>query len=877
MQPGTRLGRYEVLHPIGKGGMGEVFKALDTTLQRAVAIKMLPTAFAGDPERVARLEREAKLLAALNHPNIAAIHGLEEFAGAQFLVLELVDGATLADLLARGRVPLRDSLKIALQIAESLEAAHDKGIVHRDLKPANVVVTPDGRVKVLDFGVAKALESASPEDTQLTQAGVALGTPAYMSPEQARGRDVGRQADIWAFGVVFYELLTGVAPFTRDTASETFAEILVAEPDYSRLPAETPTSVRQVLRRCLEKDPRRRAQHMGDVRIELEDTLAAYVTGAVPAAALPSATAGARHRGLVSLGAAVAAAAAGLAGWWLAQDAAPAAPTPVVRLTLPFLERPSAFGFGVRHLAIARDGSHVAFASFNRLWVRRMDQLEAVALWMPGGLVASPFFSPDGRWVGAFWDNGLYKVSVDGGAPVLVSPTTERHAGGTWHADGTIVYATTEGLYSVSATGGDTQLVAAPKRDRGERAYAWPEFLPDGSAVLFTIVPEDAADGFAIAALDMRTREIARVLEGGTSARYVSSRLVYASGSTLRAVAFDPVARRTTSDPATMPDVAVAGSPDNGAADYAVSDSGALVFLAPAGGAQLTPVWIDREGNEEPLAVPPRVYQYPRVSPDGTRVVFDMYESGSRDAWTLSLDRLTLSQLTDGPTEDVLPVWAPDGRRVYFASNRTGNFEIYSQAADGATAARVEYAGPGTQITGSFVPDGSGLLVYEDFSDTKLLRLGQPERLEPVLASPDFDQRVAVVSPDGRLIAYESDESGAQFEVFVRPYPNVDERREKVSLDGGRYPVWGPPGSNELHYLAQDGGMMAVTVTADPELALGRPVKLFDWAPPQDGRSGTHYDVSPLDGRFLMIRPLGARPEESTYVSVILNWLGTLP
>ena len=872
MQPGARLGRYEVLHAIGKGGMGEVFKATDTTLQRSVAIKMLPAVFADDPDRVARLEREAKLLAALNHPNIAAIHGLEEFSGARFLVLELVEGSTLADLLLRDCTPLRDALKIALQIAEALEAAHDKGIVHRDLKPANVVVTPDGRVKVLDFGIAKALDSAAPQDTLVTQTGIALGTPAYMSPEQARGREVGRQADIWAFGVLFYELLTSVSPFGRDTPGETFAEILVAEADFSLLPSATPASVRQVLRRCLEKEPRRRAQHIGDVRIELEDALASFTTGSTPAQPPAPGTSPGGKRWPTALGSTAAAAAAALGGWWLAQDAAPAASPPAVRLTLPFFERPAPIPFGVRHLAISRDGSRVAFASTNRLWMRRLDQQEATALWMAP--VGNPFFSPDGRWVAAFRDDGLYKVPVDGGPTVRLSPTTDRYAGGTWHEDGTIVYATTGGLYSVSEDGGETRLLAEPNPDRGEGAYAWPEFLPDGTAVLSTIVPKVATEGFSIALFDLRTREIATVLAGATSAHYLSGdRLVYAAGSALRVAGFDPVTRRTTSDPVTLPDVEVATATDNGSANFAVSDSGTLVFFAPRGAAQLTPVWVDRAGNEEPLALPPQGYNSPRISPDGTRVAFDILGGGNRDTWTLNLDRLTLSRLTDGPTEDVLPVWAPNGQRVYFSSNRTGNFDIYSQAANGASGARVEYAGPGTQIITSFVPDGSGLLIYENYADTNLLRLAQPDRVEPLLAAPEFDQRIPVVSPDGRWIAYESDESGTQFEVFLRPYPNVNERREKISLDGGRFPVWGPPDSHELYYQAADGAMMAVVVTTEPDLELGRPTKLFDWAPPNASRSGTPYDVSPLDGRFLMIKALGARNDETTYVSVILNSL----
>src|SRR5579862_204097 len=379
LQRGARLGHYEVVSAIGKGGMGEVWKARDTTLLRDVAIKLLPEGFAQDPDRLARLEREARLLASLNHPNIATIHGLEADQRTRFLVLELVEGRTLADRLGRGPIPVEEALKLALPIAGALEAAHEKGVIHRDLKPANIKVTPQGRVKVLDFGLAKALAPVS-DDVPLptataTEVGVVMGTPAYMSPEQARGEAVSRQADIWSFGVVLYELLTGASLFGRHTTVETLASVLGTQPDYSMLPSDTPALVRHLVRRCLEKDPKRRLRDMGDVRIEIEEALSALTTEgpSVPAPA------GARNgRPWLVAGAIALAFLAGVAGWFLADRSASTVPAAVVRLSMPPVEPPGPLPFGTRHLAISADGSRVAYASENRLWIRRMGQKEAV-------------------------------------------------------------------------------------------------------------------------------------------------------------------------------------------------------------------------------------------------------------------------------------------------------------------------------------------------------------------------------------------------------------------------------------------------------------------------------------------------------------------
>ena len=875
LTPGTRLGVYEVNAQIGEGGMGQVYRATDTKLKRQVAIKIIPPSLAADHDRLARFQREAEILASLNHPHIAAIYGLEDGAGITALVMELVEGEDLSRRISRGAMPLDEALPIAKQIAEALEAAHERGIVHRDLKPANIKLRRDGTVKVLDFGLAKIMVPASEDDHTLTaagtEAGLIMGTPAYMSPEQARGETAGRQTDIWSFGVVFYELLTGASPFGRHTTAETLATVLGAQPDYALLPSDTPAIARHLLRRCLEKDRKRRLQDIGDVRIEIEDALAALAAGPGPGAADARA---ATHRSWRAPGAIALALLAAAGGWFLAHRFSTPAPAAVVRLSIPSLEPPFPSPYGSRHLAIAADGSSVAFASVNRLWIRRMGQKDAIAIDVAA---SNPFFSPDGKWVGFFDNTGLKKALAVGGSPVSIAPTTERPGGGTWRADGTIVYATLKGLYQISENGGEPRLLVKPDPLRRERAYAWPRFITDGRSLLFTIVPDDAIDGAQIAVLDMTTLVARTVVKGGSAAWYTSTgHLVYASGQTLRAVVFDPATQQTRGDPVSLPDVAIATTPDNAAAEFAISETGTLVFIAPNESDEdlRTLSWVDHQGKGEPVALAPGKYQYPRISPDGTRVALDV-TGANRDIWILDLQRSILTRLTDGPTEDLVPVWSVDGNRVFFGSDRTGNFDVYSQAADGATRARLEFAGPGSQMPTSFSPDGTRLLVVENFKDLSVLNLARPDHLEPLL-NGELTHWLGVVSPDGNWVAYESNESGNQTEIFLRPFPNVSERREKLSVAGGRYPVWGPKGSDELSYVDGNGAMMAAAVTLSPSLRIGRVTKLFDWRKPPRGISGRPYDISPVDGRFLLVNPGKRDPHDVIDISVVLNWFEEL-
>jgi len=858
--------------------MGEVWKARDTRLDREVAIKTLPGTLARDPGRLARLEREAKLLATLNHHHVATIHGLELQDGASFLVMELVEGETLEDRLDRGALPVGEALTLALQLAQALEAAHARDIIHRDLKPANIKVTRDQRIKVLDFGIAKALAAPEGDDTraELTGTGAIVGTPAWMSPEQARGEAVGVQSDIWAFGAVLYEMLTGIAPFKRKTSAETLASVLELQPDYSALPPDAPILARRLVQRCLEKDPSRRLQRMGDVRILVEEALAS------PGSEAPGAPSGSGASTLRARGrrtwAAIGLAAATLAGvalGLLASRSAAAPPAPALRVhaSIPFVARPLRFNYGTRHLAISRDGSSVAYLSPTHVQIRRLDQKDAVAI--PAARANNPFFSPDGKWVGMFAETGsLVKVPVQGGTPVALVVQTNRPAGADWGTDGTIAFATSEALYEVSADGGEPKVVAKPDRERKEVLYAWPQLLPGGRSMLFTAVSEDKDDPLQTVLLNRTTLE-RRTLLSGSSAVYIpSGHLVYVAGSTLNVVAFDAESGALAGTPVPFRDVEVAVSSDNGAASFAISNTGTLVTTRPPGGAARALEWIDRTGQRETLAVEPQAYGYVMVSPDGTRVAVERTTNGNRDIWILDLARLTQTRLTDGPTEDMIPVWSADSRRVFFSSGRSGNFEIYSQAADGASDARLEFAGPEIQVPSASTPDGTLLIVYDRFRDLGILDFSRPERLEPLLHG-ESDERLGQVSPDGRWIVYESDESGGQIDVIVRSFPNVNERRETVSINGGRYPRWGPKGSDELYYVAPDGAMMAVPIKLSPTLTLGRPQKLFDWQKVGTARSGQIYDVAP-DGRFLTTRVVAPSADNTTNVSLILNWLAGL-
>jgi serine/threonine-protein kinase len=880
---GTRLGSYQVLSPLGSGGMGEVYRAKDTKLGRDVALKVLPASLAHEPEGLARFEHEAQLLAALNHPHIAQIHGLEEWNGVRALVMELVDGPTLADRMACGPIPLDEALPIAKQIAEALEAAHEQGIVHRDLKPANIKVRGDGTVKVVDFGLAKAFDpggssitaatKSPPPPNHATQAGIILGTAAYMAPEQARGKTVDRRADIWAFGVVLFEMLTGRRVFAGDDISITLATVLKSEPDWSALPEATPPSLRRLLSRCLNKNPKDRLQAIGDARVEIGELLSGLpefsMTSAVPAAPL--------WRRASALAAVVflTASVTGFIEWFAVRSTTARPQVSRFAITPPSAAALSINGAS-HDVAITPDGSRLVYVGANgtTLFVRPLDRLETTPL-VRGDSLRDPFVSPDGLWVG-FFDGAatLKKVALTGGPAVLVAQVDATEQGATWAADGTIVIATVSGLQRVSADGGVPAMLSPPDHTRGEARYRLPEQLPGGRAVLYTVWPTTGGlDAASIAVLDLRSGRSTILLRGGSDARYATSgHLVYAAaGGTLRAIGFDLSRGIVVGTPTTVvPQVLTTAL---GAVDAVLARDGTLLYVAGDAGTSVarTLVWVDRQGRETPTGAPPRAYGQPRVSPDGTRIAVAAVVDQHWGVWQWDLRRATLTPLTFGSAVEAAPVWMPDGR-VVFSSTGAGGLNLYSQAADGTGVERLTES-LDVQIPTAVSPDGRQLVFIENSAKTGLdvmaLQLDGSRQVRPLAQTP-FSERNGIVSPDGRWLAYEANDSGP-FEVYVRSFGAVnsgraDERRWKVSTSGGTQPLWGR-GGRELFYFAPNGALMRVDVAAGSAWTAGTPTKELEGRYVVNAGGGNfqrvfdivrNYDIAADGQRFLMIKPTGS-------------------
>ena len=681
LSAGKKLGPYEIVAALGAGGMGEVYRARDTKLHRDVAIKVLLPTVANDPDRLARFSREAQVLASLNHPNIAHIHGLEETDGVTALVLELVEGEDLAQRLARGAIPLDEALPIAKQIADALEAAHEQGIIHRDLKPANIKVRADGTVKVLDFGLAKAVDPAGVSSANAmnsptlsmhaTQAGIILGTAAYMSPEQARGKAVDRRADIWAFGVVVYEMLSGQRAFDGDTITDVIAAVVTREPTWAALPADTPVAIGRLLRRCLMKAPEKRLPHIGVARIEIDDAIANPETQ--ESAASPARPSARNHVSVIGMTIALGTAIVSGAAVWLLSRPAPS-PRPVVRLqaTLP-ATTPLAIDQFTQDLALSPDGTHLAYVAGAQaqLYVRALDRNDATPL--PGIVgVRGPFFSPDSEWIAFFQQAELKKVSIRGGpAATICQNCAAGNRGGTWGADDTIIFSATggsSGLLRVPAAGGEVVTLVKPDTQHGEQGYAWPELLPGGQRVLFTILSIGSIDTALIAIHDLKTGVHHTVLRGGSDARFVApGYLVYAVAGTLRAIAFDRNGLAVGGNGIQVLEHVLTKA--TGGADFSVSRDGSLAYVSGEAESAQTLAWIDRQGHEEPLGVPPRSYVLLRLSPDGQRVALDVRDQ-ENDIWIWEFARRVLTRLTFDRATDQYPVWTPDSRRIVFASSR---------------------------------------------------------------------------------------------------------------------------------------------------------------------------------------------------------------
>jgi Tol biopolymer transport system component len=910
LQPGLRLGVYEIIAAIGAGGMGEVYRACDTKLNRDVAIKVLPDLFANDAERLARFMREARTLASLNHANIAAIYGVEESGGVCGLVMELVEGEDLSQRIAQGAVPLDEALAVASQIAEALAAAHEQGIVHRDLKPANVKVRPDGTVKVLDFGLAKAMESSagpSPIVSQsptlttpamMTGVGVILGTAAYMSPEQARGKAVDKRTDIWAFGCVLYEMLSGRRPFDAEDVSMTLASVMMKEPDWAALPEDVPPHVRTVVRRCLEKDRKRRLSDIAVAQFLINEPPAPIAIEAPPAPAVAAARESARapFTRLAAAGAMSGLALAAAVGitWWLLR---PAAPQPVRFLIVPPPAQPLTIHGFQRDIAITPDGRHIVYrvgpagVVGTQLAVRSLDELDARILTGIAG-IRSPFISPDGHWIGFFEGTAggdLKKVSIQGGPPIALCKYVGNPLEASWGPDDRIIFATSDrstGLLSVSAAGGEPKTLTKPDTAHGETDHLMPFVLPGGRAVLFTIVMQgQPIDSAQIAVLDLTTGQKRVLVRGGSDARYVDTGyLVYAAAGTLRAVRFDPKRLELAGDPVPLIEN-VTMSSITGTADFVLSQNGTLVYVpgGAVGGLGRSLAWVSRQGREEPIKAPQRLYAIPRISPDGTRVAFDIRDQ-ENDIWVWDLKRETLARLTFDPGGDQFPVWTPDSRRIVFSSARDVVANLYSQAADNTGTIERLTRSPNAQLPLSISPDGSRLVFMEispkTNQDIGMLTLGDAKnRVVSPLLQTMFTEANAEVSPNGRWMAYQSSESGT-FQIYVRPFPNVDTGRWQISTSGGTRPLWARSGRELFYYDSGANALMVVAVqTTGPMFSAGNPIKLFDTAPYFWANNGRTYDVS-ADARFLMIKPASLSGQNSNApppsLVVVEHWMEEL-
>ena len=925
MEVGSRLGHLYVTALIGEGGMGQVYQATDTTLNRQVALKILPDAFASDPDRLARFQREAHVLASLNHPNIAQIHGLEEAepapgsggATTRALVLELVEGPTLADRISKGPIPIDEALPIATQIADALEAAHDSGVIHRDLKPANIKVREDGTVKVLDFGLAKALGAGGaardPSDppthtTMATATGVIMGTAAYMSPEQMKGKPVDRRTDVWAFGCVLYEMLTGQRAFPADGVSETLAAVLTTDVDLDLLPPETPPRLRRVLVTCLQKDPTERVRDIGDVRLAMAG---AFETTVGPASGGVDGPARQLWQRPVPLAIAMLGLAVltGLAVWSATRPTDP--PAEAVRRFAIDIGPASPMRIANVHAmpAWSPDGTRLVYAAnleetqqsppvLSRLYLRTLDDLDARPLEGTENAY-EPFFSPDGEWVGfctptSMTTGDLKRVAVGGGTPLTVGECSPPY-GATWLPDGTIILARTppDGvlyhttLHRIPETGGTPEPLTTLDAENGESAHSWPHALPGGTHVLFTIATSQSMDTSRVAVLSLETFEQHVVVEGGYHARYVpTGHLIFVREGALWGVPFD-LDRLATTGPEEVVLQGVEVQNGYGSMALSVSGDGTLVYWpGDAVGSSLEglggrPVWVDRTGQVTPIGEDRRDVLHPRLSPDNTRLakaVMYAQAEGDRsrgqccgDVWVDDLERGTSTRLTtDG--NGVLPAWSLEGERVYFGS-LAPPFGLHSRAADGSGEKETLLTGERPMFPYSWTRDGQVLTFLEggpggpDIWNIWTVSL-EGER-SPYLVRPFADGNHDL-SPDGRWMAYESYESG-DTEVYIQQYPELGEK-VTVSTDGGVEPLWSPAGG-ELFYRTVEGDrMMVVTVTTEPTLRVSRPEVLFEGRYMQDPNGALNYDVSADGKRFLMLSEPEVAASPPATLIVVENW-----
>ena len=882
---GRTLGRFHVTARLGAGGMGEVYRARDTRLGRDVAIKVLPPAFTADPERIARFDREARLLASLSHPRIAAVHEVGSEEGVHFLVLELAEGETLAARLERGPLQLAEALAVALQLAEALEAAHERGIVHRDLKPANVVLGPEGAVKVLDFGLAKALAAdgsgsgaaelaQSPTLTyQATIAGTLLGTAAYMSPEQAKGKPVDQRADLWALGVVLLEMLTGRPTFRQETVSETLAAVLRAEIDLADLPAGTPEALRRLLRRCLARDPRQRLHHAADARLEIEEALAAGAGAAGPASVTRPV-----RRGPWLAAAVLAVALAGLGGWLAGRRE----PSRAESIRAP-LALPAGYELTLRihpAVAISGDGRRQVFVAHG---TDGIDMLVARDLGTEDARILAgtedahaPFFSPDGEWLGYFAAGELRRVPFAGGPSERLTAGLGQDRGGAWSPDGTIVLSPNvdSALYRMPANGGDPAPLTELDTGRGERSHRWPSVLEDGSAVVFTSDTLDTPQSYDDARIEVVSIPSGRrkvLVERATGGVVAAGHLVFGRGDSLFAAPFDADRLELTATPRLVHREVAAGI-TTGAVHFAVSRTGSLLYFpGTASRAPRQPVWVNADGSTAPTAVPPGAYVHLALAPDGRRVALTEVGEHRNDLWLTDLERGTRSRLTfEGGTS---PTWTPDGRRIAFQRSESAAFVpeftrvLFWKAADGSGGEQVIWSSDTMLSPNAFTPDGTTLIVHRYTPDgsADLWRVpvaggGEPT---PLITDPRF-QHAAELSPDGKWIAYTSDESG-RYEIYVRPFPGLVGKWQVSSGDGVE-PHWARDG--RALYFRNRRELLRVPVERGAAFSAGPAERVA--ALPTEGNNPRTFAVAP-DGRILLLQVLRS-PTRGRMPVLVTGW-----
>jgi len=879
---GTRLGPYEIQSALGAGGMGEVYRARDTRLERTVAIKIVPAHLSQNADAVERFHREARAISSLSHPNICHLYDVGDQDGTSYLVMEYLEGETLADRLRKGPLPLEQVFKVGAEICDGLEKAHRSGVVHRDLKPSNIMLTKSG-AKLMDFGLAKvpvavvgagsSADSLTTVSRPLTAGGMIIGTFQYMPPEQVEGKEADPRSDVFSLGAVLYEMVTGKRAFEGKTTASTMAAILAADPQpISTIQPMSPPALEQVTRACLAKDPDERLQTAHDVKLQLKW----IAEGGCKVAPLPGV--GMRNvsgwrvlvlcLGTLLLGAAI----ASLAPWNLKPT--PARPVSRFVIMLPPGQRLT--GLDQPALALSPDGVHLAYVatqgSAQQLYLRTMDSLGARPIPGTDGATA-PFFSPDGQWLGFFASGKLKKVSVSGGAALTLGDALQPR-GASLGSLGLIAFAPSwaSTIQQVPDAGGTSQ--ALTHFTKGENSHRWPEFLPGGKAVLFSAAMTSSTwVNPQVAVHSTATGERRNLVQLGTQPRYaLSGHLLYAQAGTLMAAPFDP--QRLALTGAAVPVVeGVLQSAISGAAQYSLSSTGSLAYVPGSMQAdQRKLVWVTRNGAEQPIAAPARAYRIPRLSPDGRRVVVAIDEEGAQ-TWLYDLSRDTLTRLTFGGTVNQAPVWSPDGKRVVFQSNREGPLNVFLQLADGSGGLERLTTGP-SPAANSWSSDGQ-LLAFVNVDpangwDIWVLRLSD-HKAQPFLQTAS-NESAPRFSPDGHWLAYASDETGHS-EVYVQPYPGPGGRWQ-ISADGGTEPAWNPNG-RELFYRS-GRKMMAVEIATQPGFTAGKPRVLFEGDYLPTPLQFPNYDVSQDGQRFLMLKPSEQEAAAPTQINVVLNWFEEL-